>query len=263
MTARIWGPRASLLAAAAGLLALGAACSSSGAGGREINITQTDQGCTPSSVVVTPGEKLNLKVKNDSSQDVFELEGIEGTKLEEFVVPEGKTRSSGYTVPDGVGVHKVKCYVPGGPSTIIELTAGGSNAVENPTAASNAQPTRSSDTPQAAATTAGGGTTVAVTLADYTVTPDKAAVKAGSVRFIATNVSGEHVHELAVLKIKPDGSFDNLGEIEDIPAGEGGSVTLDLTPGSYQLACVIVPGEAGSTVDHYQEGMHTDFTVTE
>jgi uncharacterized cupredoxin-like copper-binding protein len=259
MTPRTGG----LLAAAAALLALASACSSSGAGGREINITQTDQGCSPSSVVVTPGEKLNLKVKNNSSQDVFELEGIEGTKLEEFVVPEGKTRSAGYTVPDGVGTYKVKCYVPGGPSTIIELTAGGASAAPNPTSASNAQSTRTSDTPVAAATTEGGGTTVSVALADYTVTPDKAAVKAGPVRFIATNVSKEHVHELAVLKIKPDGSFDNLGEIEDIAPEQGGSVQLDLEPGAYQLACVIIPGEAGSTVDHYQQGMHTDFTVTQ
>lgn len=38
-------------------------------------------------------------------------------------------------------------------------------------------------------------------------------------------------------------------------------VTLNLAAGRYQLACLIVPGEAGSTTDHYQEGTHTDFTV--
>jgi uncharacterized cupredoxin-like copper-binding protein len=52
-----------------------------------------------------------------------------------------------------------------------------------------------------------------------------------------------------------------MGEVEDIDPGSGGSVTINLAAGKYQLACLIVPGEAGSTVDHYQQGMHTDFTV--
>ena len=99
------------------------ACSSSGAGGREVAITQTDRGCSPTSVAVTPGEKLKLVVKNESSDD-YEIEGIDGAKLEEIVVPSGRTRTPGYKVPQGSGVHKLKCYVPGGPETIIELRAG-------------------------------------------------------------------------------------------------------------------------------------------
>lgn len=259
MTTRMCG----LIAAAGLLLAFGAACSSSGSGGREIVITQKDDGCTPDTISVTPGEKLNLKVNNESSQDVYELEGIEGTNLEEFVVPQGKTRSSGYTVPDGPGVHKVKCYVPAGPSTIIQLTAGGEAQI-NPTAPTNEEPTRAPITPIAAPTTAGGtgGTSVAVSLVEYSVNPDKTAVKAGPIRFIATNISKTQVHELAVLKVKEDGSFENVGEIEDIAPEQGGATSLDLTPGAYQLACLIVPGEAGSTTDHYQQGMHTDFNVT-
>ncbi len=69
------------------------------------------------------------------------------------------------------------------------------------------------------------------------------------------------VHELAVLKVKENGSFDVIGEIDDISAGDEGSITLELTPGAYQLACLIIPGEAGSTVDHYAKGMHADFLV--
>ena len=258
MTARMCG-----LIAAAGLLVLGAACSSSGAGGRVVAITQTNEGCTPATVSVTPGEKLNLKVKNDSSNDVYEVDGIDGAKLEEFAVPQGKTRSIGYDVPDGAGVHKIKCYVPGGPTTIIELVAGGGAQVK-PTAPSNVDPTRSSSTAAAAPTTAGvsgGGTTVAVSLVEYTVTPDKTSVKAGKIKFIATNISKSQQHELAVLKIKADGSFDKAGEIEAIAPEQGGAIDLDLQPGAYRLACLIVPGEAGSTVDHYQQGMHVDFTV--
>jgi uncharacterized cupredoxin-like copper-binding protein len=50
-------------------------------------------------------------------------------------------------------------------------------------------------------------------------------------------------------------------EVEDIDPEKGGSVVLDLEPGAYQLACLITIGEEGSTVDHYKQGMHTEFTV--
>jgi plastocyanin len=248
--------RLSGIAAVMGLVALAAACSSSGAGGREVRITQRDEGCDPASVQVTPGEKLKLVVKNESSKD-YEIEGIEGTQLEEVVVPEGRTRTPGYTVPDGAGVHKLKCYVPGGPSTIIELVAGGTAATTAPTQASGAvQPTQG-----AASSQKQPDTTVAVGLASYTVTPDKTSVKAGTIRFIATNTSKDAVHELAVLKVNDDGSFENMGEIEDLGPEQGGTVMLDLKPGAYRLACLITKGESGSEVDHYQQGMYTDFRV--
>lgn len=109
-----------LLAGATILLVLGAACSSSGAGGREVQIVQKDDGCTPTSISVTAGEKVKLVVKNESSHD-YEIEGIEGTKFEELIIPEGKTRTPGYSVPNDAGTHRFKCYVPGGASTIIEL----------------------------------------------------------------------------------------------------------------------------------------------
>ncbi len=241
-----------LLMAAAGILVFGAACSSSGSGGRKVEITQKDDGCAPTSVAVTAGEKLNLLLKNESGSDSYEAEGIDGTKLEEVVVRKGKTLSVGYTVPSGAGTHKIKCYVPAGASTIIELVATGGAAAASPAAAATTASTVSSSA---------AGTTVAVTLVEYGITADKPSVSAGKIRFIATNTSASQVHELAVLKTKPDGTFDNMGEIEDIEAGKGGSVDLDLEPGAYQLACLIAVGEAGSTVDHYQQGMHTDFTV--
>ena len=242
------------LVAVAVALALAAACSSSGAGGREVRITQRDDGCDPTSISVTPGEKLKLVVKNESSKD-YEIEGIEGAKLEELVIPKGKTRSPGYTVPQGAGVHKLKCYVPAGPSTIIELTAGDGAAGQPTPAGEKVQPT------QAPSSQKQPDTTVAVGMGDYTMTPDKTSVKAGAIRFIVTNTSKEESHELAVLKVKDDGSFDNEGEVEPIGPAEGGAVTLDLEPGAYKLACLVTKGELGSTVDHYQQGMHTDFRV--
>jgi uncharacterized cupredoxin-like copper-binding protein len=162
----------------------------------------------------------------------------------------------------------VKCYVPAGPSTIVELVAGDSPGTRIITDLEGAIRTAGpgSPEPSASATDVSGGdaeTTVTVTLVEYSVQPDAALIAPGSIEFVAENASESMVHELAVLKARDDGSFDNVGEIEDIAAGEGGTVTLELEPGSYQLACLLVPGEAGSTVDHYQQGMHTDFAVTE
>ena len=62
-------------------------------------------------------------MKNNTDKD-YEIEGIEGTQLEEVVVPGGRDRSVGYNVPDDGGTFKIKCYVPGGASTIIEVRAG-------------------------------------------------------------------------------------------------------------------------------------------
>jgi hypothetical protein len=102
---------------------------------------------------------------------------------------------------------------------------------------------------------------VNVTLTSFQVTSDKASVPAGRTRFTASNVHATDVHELAVLKVKDDGSFHNLGEVEDIDPGRGGAVTIDLKAGTYVLACLITPGEAGSTEDHLVRGMHIEFTV--
>jgi uncharacterized cupredoxin-like copper-binding protein len=93
------------------------------------------------------------------------------------------------------------------------------------------------------------------------VTSDKTSVPAGKTKFRASNIHPTDVHELAVLKVNDDGSFANLGEVEDIDPGKGGEVTIDLTPGKYVLACLIAPGEAGSTEDHFARGMHIEFTV--
>ena len=111
-----------LVAFCALTLALSFACDSSGEGGREIAITQTDDGCTPESVKVATGEKLKLTATNETGS-IYELEGENGTRLDEVIVPEGKTRSVGFTVPDEAGTYEVKCYQPGGATTIIKLEA--------------------------------------------------------------------------------------------------------------------------------------------
>ena len=245
--------RTTLLAAFVSLLAVAIACSTGAAGGREVRITQQDDGCTPATVSVRPGEKLKLVVKNDAGK-FFEIEGIEGTALEEVIIPEGRTREMGYTVPKKQGVYKLKCYSPGDVTTIIELQAEG-EPVEGDDA-------REGD--QDGATSPGDALpaddTVRVDLNEFMVTPAKTSVKAGNIEFTASN-RGKMVHELAVLRVMDNGSFENMGELENLPAGESGTITVRLEAGEYQLACLIAAGEAGSDVDHYKQGMHTPFVV--
>src|SRR5574341_2179409 len=83
-------------------LAVAVACGSSGGGGREVRITQSEDGCTPTTIEATTGQKLKFVMKNETD-GIYELEGEEGTEFEEVVVPEGKTRSAGFTVPNEEG----------------------------------------------------------------------------------------------------------------------------------------------------------------
>ena len=235
------------LCLAAGAALLIAGCGASGEGGRKVDITQTDEGCTPTSIDATAGEKLNLVVKNETG-DIYEIEGIDGAKLEEVIVPDGRTRSIGYDVPESGGTTKLKCYIPGGASTIIEVKAG-----EGPTGdVGEAEPTPASESAAADAT-------VTVTLDEYKITADSASVEAGNIKFVAEN-AGEEIHELYVLKAR-EGGYDVVGEVENVRPGESGAMTLELAAGEYELACLIVPGEADSTVDHFKEGMQEDFAV--
>ena len=247
--------RATLPAVLAGLVALAIACSTGVGGGREVRITQQDDGCTPATVSVRPGEKLKLVVKNDAGK-FFEIEGIEGTALEEVIIPEGRTREMGYTVPKNQGVYKLKCYSPGDVTTIIELKAEGEPVAGDDSG--DGQGDQDGDTSPGDAAPADD--TVQVDLSDFTVQPDKTSVKAGNIEFVASS-RGEMVHELAVLRVMENGSFENMGELENLPAGESGTITVRLQAGEYQLACLIAAGEAGSDVDHYKQGMHTQFVV--
>jgi hypothetical protein len=114
------------------MIALFAACGSSGEGGREVRITQGQDECTPKSIDASPGEKLNLVVTNGSDKEPYELEGEGGTSLEEIIVPEGKTREVGFDVPEEAGSYELKCYVPGDIETIIEVQVNAPVATEDP-----------------------------------------------------------------------------------------------------------------------------------
>jgi uncharacterized cupredoxin-like copper-binding protein len=51
-----------------------------------------------------------------------------------------------------------------------------------------------------------------------------------------------------------------VDEIEDITVGDTQTVAVDLTAGSYVLMCNVY--DEAEKESHYQQGMHTGFTVT-
>ena len=233
------------------LLGLGISCGDGGGGERRvIAITQTDDECSPAAVDVQAGEAVTFRLINAGRKD-HEFEGIDGTKIEELLVPAGRTRNVNYTVPSSGAVQKVKCYIPAGPSTVIELNVTGAGG-EAPAGENEHTATAPGKKVK---------TALPVFLQDYVVKIDRRRVPAGTTRFIAANNSLIEVHEVAVLRLRTDGSYENVGEIEDVPPGQSREMVLDLARGTYLLACLIVPGEAGSTVDHFAEGMKTELTV--
>ena len=121
------------------------------------------------------------------------------------------------------------------------------------------------------------GTTVAVTLQEWSISADKTSVPAGSVTFNATNNGPDAAHEMVLLKTdiapgdlptdstgKADEEADgvtNMGEITDLAVGADGTLTVDLTAGNYILVCNIVDTNSGQTQAHYMLGMRMAFTV--
>ncbi len=87
---------------------------------RVLQIMAEQDGCTPDALAVSAGERVRFEVTNKSDQD-REIEGIEGMKVEEVLIPKGLTRNIPYTVPTEATLLKLKCYSPAGPSTIIEV----------------------------------------------------------------------------------------------------------------------------------------------
>jgi hypothetical protein len=87
---------------------------------RTVTIEIQDDACTPGTIQVGKGESVTIAGVNKGKKDT-ELEGINGMKFEEVLVPSGKTRSAGWTAPNKTGSAELKCYVPTGQSTIVKL----------------------------------------------------------------------------------------------------------------------------------------------
>ncbi len=108
---------------------------------------------------------------------------------------------------------------------------------------------------------------VNVTLKEWTITADKAAVPAGPVQFVVAN-HGTVVHEMVVVKTDTpasalpvvNGTVDEaaagqvIGEVEEFSPGSAThSGAFDLQPGSYVLLC--------NVTGHYGHGMRQDTSI--
>jgi uncharacterized cupredoxin-like copper-binding protein len=118
--------------------------------------------------------------------------------------------------------------------------------------------------------------TVNVRVQGFAVIPDATSAPAGEVTFTVTNAVPDDDHEFVVVKTdlapealpaESNGSVDEAGkgiqpidEIEDITVGDTQTVAVDLDAGSYVLMCNIY--DKAEKESHYQQGMHTAFTVT-
>ena len=143
-----------------------------------------------------------------------------------------------------------------------------------------------------------GATTVSVIMEEteeaWAFTLDRTEVPAGEVTFEVTN-DGKFEHELMIYPSQDlshmlealveaaetgeeDAHEDEDGdahgeEIEGLVISlegedelvlepdESGSFTANLTPGTYELGCLIVETVGGETFTHHEKGMHTTLTV--
>ena len=110
-----------------------------------------------------------------------------------------------------------------------------------------------------------GGPSVAVDLAEWSVTAAQPSVEADGVTFNVNN-AGAVVHELVVIRSDlaadmlplagagvDESALDVVGRIPEFGGGTSASITFDLTPGNYVLICNIPA--------HYGLGMTTTLTV--
>ena len=229
-----------------------AACTGGGSDVRTIRIEAADSGCEPTSFDVNPEQRLRIVLANDADT-AYVLTDPEGIVPVVEAAP-GEEAEQFAELPAGAATYALRCTAEGGAETQVLIRAGDvteDGATPDPSVASD-QPTALPDDPD---------TTLAVSLGDYTVTLSEEAIETGRVMFIATNVSAGQSHELNILQLQEDGSFQNEGGIAPMAPQQGGSVLANLRAGTYRIACLIEIGEQGSTVDHYQQGMWTDLVV--
>ncbi|MDP6549148.1 MAG: cupredoxin domain-containing protein [Dehalococcoidia bacterium] len=85
----------------------------------------------------------------------------------------------------------------------------------------------------------------------------------GEVKLVIRN-QGRYVHEFEVIRKVAEYQEYEVAEVDDIAPGETATLDLQLSPGTYELACTIVEREADGTVyNHYLLGMSTYIYVPE
>jgi uncharacterized cupredoxin-like copper-binding protein len=121
----------------------------------------------------------------------------------------------------------------------------------------------------------GGGNSVDAALANFSITLDKSSASSGDVTFKLKN-NGPSIHEFVVMKtdLAPDAlpttqdngvtivdeegqGIEPIDEVEDIANGASPDLKVNLQPGKYVLLC-----NRSEDGGHYDQGMHTAFTIT-
>lgn len=111
---------------------------------------------------------------------------------------------------------------------------------------------------------------IVVQLVNWGVETSAKSAPAGSITFHAVHDMGHmhgtneggNVHDLQVARKNADGSYELVGQVQGLRMGDAKDLTLDLTPGDYELQCNVVEEIGGKMVGHYAKGMHTPFKVT-
>lgn len=106
------------------------------------------------------------------------------------------------------------------------------------------------ETPSSRGNSVEGGTTIRVTLAEWSVEMSPDTVRAGPVSFLVTN-QGTDRHELEVER------EDEEFEFGEIPAGAEQRFPADLKPGIYEVYCPL----ADATSSHKSRGMTARLVV--
>jgi uncharacterized cupredoxin-like copper-binding protein len=125
---------------------------------------------------------------------------------------------------------------------------------------------------------AGSGTPVSevtVNLMNFSMAPTSRTLAAGKVKFTAVHdemhahgaSEGGATHQLMVARL-PDGAeagqskFKEIAlNIADVKPGETKVAEAELTPGTYELACIVVEQVKGKSINHYEKGMYTTIVV--
>jgi len=118
---------------------------------------------------------------------------------------------------------------------------------------------------------------VTIMLTNWAIEPSASVLAAGKVTFTATHPQdhgaghgaseGGATHQLLVAPLEAGGKagqskFGNpVLNLTDIKPGETKMAEIDLAPGRYEIACLVVEQVAGKSVSHYEKGMHTVVVV--
>lgn len=101
-------------------LAAFAGCGSTAASGREIAVEMTNFKLSPATVEVKAGESVTFVLNNKSDLD-HEFESDEA-KVEEVVVPPGKSRKVDWKAPATPGEYEFECDMAGHEGMVMTVT---------------------------------------------------------------------------------------------------------------------------------------------